>query len=174
MTLEEALAGKEIPEEIKKNLTLVTVKFFSFDREAREGQLVIHQDLAQDVQEIFNTLLEMQFPIQKMVPVVAYGWNDEASMQDNNTSCFNYRAVYKSERISNHSLGRAVDINPWLNPQVLASGEVIPHGAYYDPTRQGAVTAEIADLFKSYGWVWGGEWTTTKDWQHFQKLEKNV
>ncbi len=169
MSLDEALAGKEIPEDIKKNLTLVAISFFSFDREVREGQIVVHSEVAGEVQEIFNKLFEMQFPLQQVVPLAAYGWDDDASMADNNTSAFNYRIIFNTNRLSNHSYGRAIDINPLQNPYVLSDGTTMPAGARYDPAQPGTVTAEIARVFKSYGWKWGGDWGDRKDWQHFEK-----
>lgn len=169
MTFEEALAGKEIPAEIKNSLALVTVPLFSFDREVRKGQLVVHRELANDTRCIFNALLERRFPIAKIVPVVAYDWDDDASMADNNASAFNYRKIWGTDRLSNHSYGRAIDINPMQNPYILADGTAMPDGAVYDTHVPGTVTEDIANLFKSYGWSWGGDWTDRKDWQHFEK-----
>lgn len=169
MTLDEALVGKEIPEEIKKNLTLLDVGFFSFGGEVEKGQLVVHSSLAEEVQEIFKELLEIKFPIQQIVPVVVYGWDDDASMATNNTSAFNYRLIFGTDRLSNHSYGRAIDINPVQNPYILQDGTVLPFGAVYDPAQLGTVTVEVANLFKSYGWDWGGDWQDKKDWQHFEK-----
>ena len=168
MTLGEALAGKEIPSEIKKNLTLASVRFFSYDGEVRKGQLVVYMELAEEVQRIFNTLLEIQFPIQEITPIVAYDWDDDASMVANNTSAFNYRPIAGTNRLSNHSYGRAIDINPFQNPQER-DGVVTPMRAVYNPTKAGTITSEIASLFKSFGWEWGGDWVQLKDWQHFEK-----
>jgi len=28
------------------------------------------------------------------------------------------------------------------------------------------------DIFKKYGWIWGGDWRTLKDFQHFEKRYK--
>jgi peptidoglycan L-alanyl-D-glutamate endopeptidase CwlK len=170
MSLEQALAGKEIPDEVRKSLTLVSVPYLSFDREVRKGQLVVHMEVAADVQEIFKKLLEMQFPIKQITPVVAYAWDDDASMAANNTSAFNYRVIVGTDRLSNHSYGRAIDINPVQNPYTQRDGAVVPSGAYYDSAQPGTITAEIATLFKLYDWQWGGDWQQQKDWQHFEKL----
>lgn len=169
MTLAEALQGKEIPEDIRDHLTLVTVPYFSFAQMKGEGQLVVHADLAHEVEEIFWALFNRQFPIQKMVPIVAYGWDDELSMADNNTSAFNYRVIAGTETMSWHAFGRALDINPVQNPYVRADGLTLPAGAVYDPSVPGTVTEEVMELFLSRGWEWGGNWNDPKDWQHFQK-----
>jgi hypothetical protein len=169
MSLDEALAGKEIPNEIRNNLTLINVPYFSFDREVLEGQLVVHKEAADEVQEIFKKLLKTKFQIQKIVPIVAYNWDDDVSMSENNTSAFNYRFIFGTDRLSNHSYGRAIDINPVQNPYTRYDGTTVPLKAQYDPLKTGSVTAEVVSIFKSYGWKWGGDWETVKDWQHFEK-----
>ncbi|MFA5996480.1 MAG: M15 family metallopeptidase [Candidatus Paceibacterota bacterium] len=169
MTLEEALAGKEIPKDISDTLTLIAVPFLSFDGEVCEGELVVHADLAEETKKIFNTLFEKRFLIERMVPVVMYGWDDDASMAANNSSAFNYRFIAGTDRLSNHSFGRAIDINPFQNPYTQRDGKVVPEGAQYDPSQPGTVTEDIAAVFKSHGWQWGGDWQDRKDWQHFEK-----
>jgi hypothetical protein len=148
-------------------LSLISVRYLSFDGALHEGQVVIHESLADDVHAAFEELLVYGFPIAKAIPIVRYDWDDEASMQDNNSSGFNYRAIAGTARLSNHAFGRALDINTFLNPYVR--GEyVAPKGASYDPTRPGAIAPGIALVFKSRGWAWGGDWTDRKDWQHFE------
>lgn len=169
MTLEEALKGKPIPREITDTLELVTVPYISFAGSIEEGQLVVHTDLVKDVYAIFPRLADMGFPIEKMIPVVAYGWDDDVSMAANNTSAFNYRPIAGTVRMSQHAYGRAIDINPVQNPYVGTDGVIAPPGAVYDTAVRGTITAEVASLFTSRGWGWGGDWTDRKDWQHFQK-----
>ncbi len=168
MSLDEALAGKEIPDKIRETLVLVSVPYLSFEKEIREGQLVVHAEVAAEVQQLFMRLLEIRFQIEQVIPIVAYGWDDAVSMAANNTSAFNYRLIHGTNRLSNHSYGLALDINPALNPYTQYDGEVVPPGARYDVGRPGTITEEIAALFKSRGWQWGGDWLR-KDWQHFQK-----
>ncbi len=167
--LDEALAGKEIPEAIQKSLALVTVPYLSFEGKAGEGHVIVHRELADEVRDIFKELFEMRFPIRQIVPVSAYDWDDAASMAANNTSAFNYRFISGTNRLSNHSYGRAIDINPVQNPYVSRDGAVQPLGASYDREEPGTVTAEVADIFRSRGWEWGGDWEQIKDWQHFEK-----
>ncbi len=172
MTLAEALAGKEIPKEIRDTLVLVDIPYLSFGGEVRQGQLVVHIEVVEEVKNIFYTLQEARFPIQEMVPVVAYGWDDDVSMEANNTSAFNYRVIFGTDRLSNHSYGRAIDINPVQNPYTQRDGIVVPLGAQYDPAQPGTITADIAAVIKSYGWEWGGDWKERKDWQHFEKPQQ--
>ena len=104
-----------------------------------------------------------------MIPVAAFNWDDDASMTNNNTSAFNYRFIYKTNSLSNHAYGRAIDINPVQNPYILSDGTVMPEGAEYNLATLGTITFAIAKIFKSRGWEWGGDWLRVKDWQHFEK-----
>lgn len=134
----------------------------------------MHGEVAKEVQEIFEKLLEVRFPIEQIIPVVAYGWDDDVSMAANNTSAFNYRFIFGTTRLSNHSYGRAIDINPVQNPYTQHNGIVVPHDARYDLAQPGTITTEIASLFTSYGWQWGGDWEKQKDWQHFEKPDAKL
>lgn len=170
LTFEEAIAGKEIPEDVKNSLILIDVEYVSFDNEIHRGQLVVNKKIEKDVREIFEGLLEMKFPIEKMIPIVKYNWSDEDSMADNNTSCFNYRFIHGTQKLSKHSYGIAIDLNPRLNP-VTDNGKNYPIGAEYDQTKPGTITkdGEVVRLFLGRGFIWGGNWTTPVDRHHFQK-----
>jgi len=168
MTIEEALRGKNVPTNIKETLVLVDIPYISPLGKTLTGQLLIHRAIAQEVSEIFNELLQMRFPVTKMIPIVFYNWEDMDSMTDDNTSAFNYRTIAGTDRLSNHSYGLAIDINPRLNPYVKDM-LILPEGAVYDVTKPGTITPEIAEVFLTRGWSWGGNWETLKDWQHFEK-----
>ncbi len=169
MTLEEALAGKEMPAEIRAAQTLVGVEYNGFDGLDHRGQLVVHEDVADEVSDIFAELHGGGFVIEAVVPVVAYSWSDGASMAANNTSGFNYRTVPGSDRLSKHALGLAVDLNPGLNP-FNNNGHIEPEGAKYIPGNEGVIEADglIVDAFESRSWKWGGNWRH-EDYQHFEK-----
>ena len=171
-TLSEALAGKDIPGDIKEDLRLVDVYYYSFDKKLHKGQLVIHKDLVNEIVWIFKMLKEKKFPIKSVIPVIKFHWSDEESMKANNTSAFNYRLVANTNRLSNHSTGRAIDINPWQNPQII-DGKASPEGAVYNPKAKGTISKNslVVRLLKNKGWNWGGDWKTRTDYQHFEKLK---
>lgn len=170
-SLDEALEGCAVPVEIRESLALIDVPYLSFGNDVRQGQLVLHKELTSDIEKIFNELVRMQFPIEKIEPLSTYGWDDDASMAANNTSAFNYRLIPETDRLSNHSLGRAIDINPVQNPYRSYSGKLYPPNATYDPAAPGTMTGEgdVVMLFKRMGWEWGGDWTSVVDYQHFEK-----
>jgi hypothetical protein len=173
LSFEEAIGGQTVPEEVRADLVLVDVRYYSFDGRAHQGQLLIHKDLRREVEEIFVELAKSKFPVAKVIPVSKYGFSDELSMEDNNTSGFNYRAIAGTTKLSNHALGQAVDINPLLNPYIR-NGMVEPRGAKYDPNVPGTIVAEgvVVMAFKKRGWSWGGDWNSLKDYQHFEKPGK--
>ncbi len=178
MSLAEALAGvnEACLALICKRQRLVTVKYYGFDNKIHQGQLVIDYALVGDIEEIFAFAFEKQFPMQSVIPVADLRfrknnhWDDNLSMAANNTSAFNYRLSTGSTQLSKHAYGRAIDINPWLNPYI--KGTIIsPSGARYLPEQAGTLTAAhpLVQKFLQLGWQWGGNWKTLKDYQHFEK-----
>ncbi len=171
LTFEEAIEGTKAPDEVKKSLVLLDVEYYSFDGKLHRGQLVIDKAVENDVREVFELIKKSRFPVGKVIPIVKYGWSDDASMEDNNTSAFNYRYVAGTKRLSNHSFGRAVDINPFLNPVIYSNGKISPSGAKYDPAKPGTFHKDhpVVKEFLSRGWRWGGNWNSLKDNHHFDK-----
>ena len=169
-TFKESLAGIDIPKELINKLKLIEVQYYSFDGKIHQGQLLIHKDLAKEVKEIFKAIMSVKFPIAKVIPIIKYDWNDEKSMEDNNTSAFNYRIVANTKTLSSHSSGKAIDINPKLNPQIKRN-HYFPRGSKYQPEKKGTITSNslIVKEFVKRGWRWGGFWNSTKDYQHFEK-----
>ena len=171
MTFDEAVAGTKAPMGIIDSLRLIDVRYFAFDNRLHQGQLVVHREVEKDVIEIFNLIERLKFPIARVFPIVKYEWSDDASMADNNTSAFNYRFVMGTERFSHHAYGRAVDINPYLNPVIDEKGRIDPPGAAYLPDRQGTLfeTHPVVREFKKQGWRWGGNFSSSVDYHHFDK-----
>lgn len=172
MTLEESIKGTLAPDSIIKNLTILDVEYYSFDNKLHRGQLVIHKDLEQDIKEIFQIIKISKFPIEKVIPIVKYDWSDNLSMEDNNTSSFNYRKVAGKNKLSNHAFGIAIDINPFQNPAVYNDGKISPKGSKYNIKVPGTIIKDslIYNEFIKRGWNWGGEWNSLKDYQHFEKI----
>lgn len=177
----KAMTGKsfhENPHIALKDLRVVHVPHYGFDGAPHQGSLVVHEEIADDILEIFTELYEAQYPIEKMVPVDAYEGDDNASMADNNTSAFNYRVVAGTVKLSNHAYGLAIDINPLVNPWVTKDGRVAPieGEAYADRSLKAKGMIQRGDIcyeaFTSRGFAWGGDWKNSKDYQHFDiKIE---
>ena len=162
-----------------EDLNYVHVLHYDFNGEVAQGELICNQAIAQDLVEIFYELYVAEYQIEKITLIEAYGGDDNASMEDNNTSCFNYRAVTGQSSLSKHALGLAIDINPFYNPYIRYTQEngriVLPEGSepYTDRSLDFPYKIDSQDLclrlFLEHGFIWGGDWNSMKDYQHFQK-----
>ena len=130
---------------------------------------------ADAVVTVFRKLYAAKFPIERMELVSEYGGDDDKSMAANNSSGFNCRTVAGTTRWSQHSFGAALDLNPVQNPYVVGAEVMPPAGQKYaDPAARraavkGLITPDSATVraFRAAGWDWGGDWTGSKDYQHF-------
>ena len=171
MDFARAVAGTTAPSEVLESLRLIDVLYRGFDGRRHKGQLVVHRDLAADLLELFDLMERQSFPVARVVPIVSFGWSDEASMAADNSSAFNHRLVAGANRISMHALGRAVDINPRENPAIYSDGRVVPAGAFRKPYQPGTFSKNhpVVDAFLEMGWRWGGDFTHIRDYHHFEK-----
>lgn len=169
--------GKSMPETAKigyDELRYLTLYHYDFDGKIRQGEMVCNKAIAHDLLCIFRTLFAEAYPINSIRLVDDFDASDEASMQANNSSCFNYRTIAGSWRLSQHAFGMAVDINPLQNPCVKGS-RIRPSTAtdYVDRTKDFAHKIDNDDFckktFESYGFRWGGRWRSVKDYQHFER-----
>lgn len=144
-----------------------------------QGELVCNRMIADDLLVIFRKLYDARYPIERIALIDEYEADDEASMRDNNTSCFCYRRVAGSRHLSAHSRGLAIDINPLYNPYVRTKpdGTRIIQPAtgkpYVTRTLSHPYMIQPGDLLcrlmKQHGFRWGGAWRSLKDYQHFEK-----
>ena len=162
------------PEDLRR----LAVPFWDFGGRPTWGVLVVNAKLAGEIEAIFGELFAHGFLIEGMLPVEDFGGSDNASMEANNTSAFNCRDVTGLKgKFSNHSWGRAIDINPLTNPYVKGE-KVLPEAgrAYLDRTRAypGGILRDsfVVRVFAKHGWTWGGAWPDRQDYQHFEKPEK--
>lgn len=164
----------------RSDLRYLTVLHYDLEGRVRKGELVCNKAIAQDLIEIFQALYDARYPIEKMRLIDEYDGDDERSMADNNTSCFNFRKVSGTKSLSKHAYGRAIDINPLYNPYVRTvkgKQKVEPANATTwakNRTKAHHKTIITADdlcvkLFKQHGFRWGGDWKRSKDYQHFDK-----
>lgn len=115
--------------------------------------LTIHKNLAADVSAIFKEIYNgpEQFPIKS---AGGYNWRSTATGS-----------------VSQHSYGTCIDINPDENYCLYRSGRQIgsfwkPYDNPYSITPDG----DVMHAFVKYGWAWGGNWNSVKDYMHFSYL----
>lgn len=170
LTFTEAIKGSSAPQEVIDSLVLLDVIYYSTDEKLHKGQILINKEVKKDVEDFFELARKEQFPIKQVIPISEFGWDDDSSMSANNSSAFNYRYIAGTKRLSNHSFGRAIDINPFFNPVIYKKPKKIsPDGAKYIPGNPGVFTStsKLVKKMKKKGWRWGGDWNSLKDYHHF-------
>jgi poly-gamma-glutamate synthesis protein (capsule biosynthesis protein) len=159
------------------DLRYLRVSYVGFDGDARTGDLVVHREVADDVVSVFRRLYAARWPIARMRLVDAYRGDDDLSMAADNTSAYNCRRVAGSTSWSEHAFGKAIDLNPVQNPYVRSGSVDPPEGRRYAdldrsagaPANPGVVREGdvVVRAFAEIGWEWGGNWASSKDYQHF-------
>lgn len=162
----------------RDDLRYLRVLHCDYDGQTHIGEMVCNKVIADRLIAVFRRLYELHYPIERMQLPDVYDADDETQMTANNTSCFCYRPISGSGKLSKHALGLAVDINPLYNPYHKKRGDgslfVQPAVAlqYCDRSLSFPYKIERGDscyqLFRSEGFVWGGDWRSVKDYQHFE------
>jgi hypothetical protein len=155
-----------------RRMRYLQVTFWGFDRRRHVGELIVHEDHARGIAQVFRKLYDARFPIEQMTLPTSVERDPTPSGDGNGTGAMACRATVGQTFWSAHALGKAIDINPFQNPY-LRDGLVIPEraSAYLDRSwrRPGMILrgGVVVRAFRDIGWSWGGDWRTLKDYQHF-------
>lgn len=136
----------------KSYLVSVPVQVWSYtdsshtEKYTRTMYLEVHKNIADTVQAIFEEIYhgEEQFPIY-------------------------YAGGYRRTSYSEHGPGLAIDINPSENYECYNDGTPMT-GEYWKPGEDPysiLPDGDVVRAFKKYGFGWGGEWRSKKDYMHF-------
>lgn len=185
----ERINGKSYrdnPDIALSRLRYLKILHYNFDGAIQVGEMIVNEAIAADVLVIFQKLFAYQYQIQSMYLVDNY-WTgdgnstDTASIEQNNTSAFNYRPITGGSSLSNHAFGCAIDINPQQNPYVWYDGNGNPNWSHANASDYIArdtgyahviTTTDLCyQLFTEYGFSWGGNWDNPRDYQHFERSE---
>ena len=176
----ERMRGVSFPEDCPvklSDLRYLRLSYKDMEGNTHEGEMVCNAAIADKLIDIFTKLYENDYPIERMSLVDDYNADDELSMSANNTSCFNFRYISGTKKISKHGEGLAVDLNPLYNPYVKEKDGTIhvepeSGAAYTDRTLDFDYKIDENDLayklFTEAGFTWGGSWKSVKDYQHFE------
>lgn len=161
------------------DLRYLSLLYNDFNGDTQTGEMICNKTIAEDLLEIFCELYQNGYQIESIKLIDEYNGDDTASMLANNTSCFNYRVVEGTTRLSNHAKGLAIDLNPFYNPYITynkdGSINISPKGSEAYADRASAFPYKIDEndlaykLFKEHGFTWGGNWNSVKDYQHFER-----
>ena len=150
---------------------LIDVLYYSTDGKLHKGQILTNKKLVDDLKTIFNEMLDEKFVVAHVIPVAKYNWDDNLSMQDNNT----YSFCYRNADFSKHATGMAIDINPYFNPVCWKDGYENrinkPVGAKKDTTVNGTFYSShpVIKEFRRLGFFWGHNFKAKYDDHHFEK-----
>ncbi len=161
------------------DLRYLSLLYNDFNGDTQTGEMICNKSIAEDLLEIFCELYQNGYQIESIRLIDEYNGDDTASMLANNTSCFNYRVVEGTTRLSNHAKGLAIDLNPFYNPYITynkdGSVNISPEGSEAFADRSSSFPYKIDEndlaykLFKEHGFTWGGNWNSVKDYQHFER-----
>lgn len=166
------------------DLRYLKLLHYNYEHKIQVGEMIVNEKIAEDVKEVFQELFSEEYEIESMYLIDKFWTGDSVdsdtnSIEHNNTSAFNYRVVPNTERLSNHAAGFAIDINPLQNPYVKynSDGSFAKYykdmELYTDRKQKGKHMITHEDIcykvFKGHGFTWGGDWNSSKDYQHFEK-----
>ena len=157
------------------DLAYLQLDHVTFDGVAR-GELVVAAVLAARTVALFRRLWQLGFPVRQLRLVDDFAASDDASMAADNSSAFNFRVIAGTDLLSQHALGRAIDINPvenpWRKADPAGAGRIVPDAgrAFADRTviRPGMIVrpGPVVAAFDELGWEWGGDWRHSFDDHH--------
>lgn len=110
-------------------------------------RLTVHKKLVSKVRSAFREMADAGIAVDKSC-----------------TGAYNYRYMTSGMLLSHHSYGCAIDINWTYNPYV--SYERLLKG-YKRTSSKYTIRSKCVAIWQKYGFVWGGDWKTYKDYMHF-------
>jgi LysM repeat protein len=156
------------------DLRRVWVSYIDFQGTYHDGSIIVHKTLATRTERAFFTLFRRRFRIMAMAPMAVNmpGQTDMSIV----TAGYQCRRVAGTTTWSEHSYGRAIDLNPLQNPMVRGSYLDPPGSALWlrrDRYLIGMAHAEGAvRAFTEQGFAWGGRWRSLKDYMHFSPTNR--
>ena len=130
------------------DLRYVRVQHYNYKGKIQSGELVVNKKIANNTVKVFYELFQKKYPIQSMKLIDDYGADDETSMEANNPYIKGSVILPK-------------------NGKAYAQRDVSKcTGTYKKNMIHKNDTAY--KIFTKYGFTWGGNWNSLKDYQHFQ------
>lgn len=163
-----------------EDLRYLKIPYVNYQGKKEIGELIVHKDIAKQTIKTFKKLYAIKYPIFSMKLVSDFKAKDFDSIEANNTSAYNCRKVANTTKWSNHAFGKAIDINPIENPYISKSGKISHEKSLKYKNRERTNPFDVSQIamllendkavkiFKRYGWSWGGDWKSIKDYQHFE------
>ena len=157
-------AKYESPAEAEVHQQRINISIWVLDKKTGSktaGSMIlrVNSKVALTVARVFSRIFidSEQFPI-KASDTYGYGWRDTSG---------------DPTKFSEHAHGIAIDINSDDNAMYNGSGRIVAGSRYEPQTDPFSITPDgsVVRAFKEYGWGWGGEWRSSKDYMHFSWVE---
>ena len=154
------------------NLSYLELPYYGDDGKYHfDGELIVNAKAADEMLLIFQELYNVKYPIHSLRLVDDFDADDEKSIDNNNTSAFNYREASDAPGVlSNHARGFAIDVNPLVNPYIYnywGGGEKstshdnkfidrdnMTGWSEIEKSEKIAKDTKIYEIFTKYGWAW--------------------
>ncbi len=150
----------------REDLRYLKMLHRGFDGKIHVGEMIVNKAISDEILEIFTILFQNDYQIEKMILVDDYDADDKKSIDDNNSSAFNYRAVTDNPSILSY---RKIGNGGWEYEDRDAD-------KYLDRYAEDAAQRHMINhndlcykLFTERGYTWGGDWSDPIDYQHFEK-----
>lgn len=171
-----------------EDLVYINFLHYDFNNNVKVGELIVNKKIQNRIINILRELFNNKYQINSFILVDNFFDNeneerfeiDKKSIKNDNSYSFFYRKIYKTDKLSNHAYGLAIDINPKENPYLpFVDGKydysnLSYEEMYYLNNRDENIPHVITHndllykLFIENGFIWGGDWIDTKDYQHFE------
>lgn len=142
--------GRPTPSWQSNNLTRITLPYpmtLAWDLSVQVKKVLCHKLVAQSLQQVLAAILAHYGSVNEVKTARMHLFG----------GCYNYRPIAGSARLSTHSWGAGIDLDPDRNPL----------GKAYDAD-EGMMPLAAVNLFEAEGWKWGGRFVTRPDCMHFQ------
>ncbi|MFZ5985824.1 MAG: peptidoglycan DD-metalloendopeptidase family protein [Bacillota bacterium] len=120
---------------------------------SKKKSLTVNKAIKDSIIAVFKEIYEHPSkPAIKMGTTSAYNWRDGTF---------------------EHPQGLAIDISWDDNYMIRADGSIVAGKEWNPTTNQYSLhpAGVIVQTFKKYGWDWGGDWYTSKDYMHFSFIQ---
>lgn len=172
-----------------EDLVYLNFLYYNYKGKSTVGEIIINKKIKDKFINIMKEAFDNKIEFNSFKLVDDYFETEEddrnkidnRSIADNNSYAFFYRKIYGTDKLSNHSFGCAVDINPKENPYLpyrngkydysnLSSEDIkyLTNRENIDNPHVITHKSLIYKLFKKNDFIWGGDWEHTKDYQHFE------
>lgn len=131
--------------EMERYLVTITVPIKDENGMSSTLQLRVHKNLTKNFMRAFQDMYTMGFPVRA-----------------EDTDTYNWRQMSSGRSRSHHSYGCVVDLNWNSNPM-----PGVTDGKYRPGIDPYSVTPQVVAIWKKYGFYWGGNWRSSKDYMHF-------